>query len=149
MRRRHARQISVPTRVAVSSTNVSPPPATSRRVVVIEDDRDAGQALVEVLELEGHQVSLAADGLSGVALAQALKPDVVLCDIGLPDMDGFKVAKMLRDDASLAATRLVALSGYGQAEDRTRAREAGFDLHLTKPPSLEALQRALLPRPTE
>jgi CheY-like chemotaxis protein len=125
----------------------SPPPIPpiSRNVLIIEDDRDAGQALVEVLELEGHRVSLALDGRSGVALAQALKPDVVLCDIGLPGLDGFKVAKMLRDDANLAATRLVALSGYGQAEDRTRAREAGFDVHLTKPPSLEALQRALQP----
>jgi CheY-like chemotaxis protein len=121
----------------------------SQNVLVIEDDRDAGQALVEVLELEGHRVSLAVDGLSGIALARTLKPDVILCDIGLPDLDGFKVARMLRDDARLAATRLVALSGYGQAEDRHRARQAGFDLHLTKPPSLEALQRALLPKPNE
>ena len=125
---------------------IPPPiPPISRNVLVIEDDRDAGQALVEVLELEGHRVSLAVDARSGIALAQVLKPDVVLCDIGLPDFDGFKVAKMLRDDATLAATRLVALSGYGQAEDRTRARQAGFDLHLTKPPSLEALQKALQP----
>jgi two-component system CheB/CheR fusion protein len=116
---------------------------TPRHVLVIEDDHDAGQALVEVLELEGHRVALAGDGQSGIAMARALKPDVVLCDIGLPDLDGFKVARVLRDDASLTTTRLVALSGYGRAEDRFRSREAGFDLHLTKPPSLEALQEAL------
>jgi CheY-like chemotaxis protein len=122
-------------------------PPTSCHVLIIEDDRDAGQALVEVLELEGHRVALAANGQTGIALARRLKPEVVLCDIGLPDLDGFEVARLLRQDSELEGTRLVALSGYGQAEDRSRAREAGFDLHLTKPPSLEALQRALLPLP--
>jgi CheY-like chemotaxis protein len=74
-----------------------------------------------------------------VALARELRPDVVLCDIGLPDLDGYEVARALRREEALRGTRLVALSGYAQPEDRERARAAGFDAHLAKPPETAAL----------
>jgi signal transduction histidine kinase/ActR/RegA family two-component response regulator len=126
----------------------APPPVAARRVLVIEDDPDAAQTLGEALELEGHTVEHARDGATGVALAHARRPDVVLCDIGLPDLDGYEVARALRNDAGLRGTRLVALSGYAQPEDVDRAREAGFDAHLAKPAPIESVTSALAPDPT-
>ena len=87
-----------------------------------------------------HRVSLARDGNSGIALARELLPDVVLCDIGLPDLSGYDVARALRTIDELRATRLIALTGYTQPGDKRRAEEAGFDAHLSKPPPLEELQ---------
>ena len=114
-------------------------PGAPRRVLVIEDNVDAGFTLAEVLSLEGHEVRVARDGASGITLARALEPDVVLCDIGLPDVDGYEVARTLRRDDGLRSTRLVALTGYAQPEDQRRARDAGFDAHLGKPPDLPTL----------
>jgi PAS domain S-box-containing protein len=114
-----------------------------RVVLVIDDNVDAGQSLAEMLELEGHVVHVARDGRSGVALARKLQPDVVLCDIGLPDIDGYEVARTLRRDDALRAIRLVALSGYAQPEDRQRATEAGFDAHVAKPIAPDDLMTAV------
>jgi PAS domain S-box-containing protein len=108
-------------------------------ILVIEDNLDAGETLAEVLQLQGHRVRVARDGRSGLALARETHPDVVLCDIGLPDIDGYEVARELRRDEALRATRLVALSGYAQPEDRQRAREAGFDAHIAKPADVDTL----------
>lgn len=127
----------------------APLPAAGTRaieVLVIDDNLDAAESIAEVLKMEGHRVHVATDGLSGIMKAHELKPDVVLCDIGLPDVDGYEVARALRADDSLRSTRLIALSGYAQAEDRRRAREAGFDAHLAKPASLEALLAAVTGR---
>jgi PAS domain S-box-containing protein len=118
-----------------------------RRILVIEDNLDAGQTLADLLELEGHRAHVATDGRQGIALARELKPDVVLCDIGLPDMSGYDVARALRSDGTLRTTRLIALTGYAQPEDRQRAREAGFDGHLPKPPDIEELWRSIEERP--
>jgi PAS domain S-box-containing protein len=123
------------------------PEGVRRRVVIIEDNADAGQSLAEVLELDGHEVSVARDGRSGLALVRRVRPDVVLCDVGLPDVDGYEVARAIRRDEALRAVRLVALSGYAQPEDRERAKAAGFDLHLAKPPDLDQLARALAGEP--
>jgi CheY-like chemotaxis protein len=109
----------------------------------VEDNVDAGQSLADLLEMEGHRVVLTRDGRSGIAMARSIRPDVVLCDLGLPDVDGFEVARTLRRDEALRATRLVALSGYARVEDRRGARDAGFDVHLPKPPPLDALRAAL------
>jgi CheY-like chemotaxis protein len=110
------------------------------RILVVDDNADAGESLGELLELEGHDVRLARDGPSGVAAAQAFRPDVVLCDIGLPGtLDGYGVARALRGDPDVRDAYLVALTGYAGAEHRARAAEAGFDRHLAKPPSLEAI----------
>ena len=118
-------------------------PSGRRRVLIIEDNVDAADSLREALELSEHKVEVAYTGPSGIAKARASKPEVVFCDIGLPGMDGFEVARAFRADDVLRGTRLVALSGYALPEDVQRAREAGFDQHVAKPPSLERLEEAL------
>ena len=118
-------------------------PSGRRRVLIIEDNVDAADSLREALELSEHKVEVAYTGLSGIAKARASKPEVVFCDIGLPGMDGFEVARAFRADDVLRGMRLVALSGYALPEDVQRAREAGFDQHVAKPPSLESLEEAL------
>jgi PAS domain S-box-containing protein len=114
-----------------------------RAILVIEDNLDARETLAEILELRGHSVHVARDGRSGLALARELRPDVVLCDIGLPDIDGYEVARELRRDDAFRATQLIALSGYAQPEDRQRARDAGFDSHIAKPADLDELMEVL------
>jgi PAS domain S-box-containing protein len=120
-----------------------PAPAPTRRVLLIEDNIDAVETLKVALELNDHTVELAYTGAQGVEKARAFQPDVVLCDIGLPGMDGFQVARTIRADPNLCAVALIALSGYAQPEDLDRSKEAGFDLHLAKPLSLETLERAM------
>ena len=117
--------------------------ARSRRVLIIEDNDDARQMLVALLELGGHEVREAETGASGLQRAQAQRPDIALVDIGLPDLDGYEVARRLRSSEAGRDMKLVAVSGYGQAEDQRRAIEAGFDAHLTKPVSAELLRQAL------
>jgi CheY-like chemotaxis protein len=112
-------------------------------VLIIEDNEDAAETLAQVLAIEGHRTRIAHDGTSGIALALELKPDVVLCDLGLPDLDGCEVARTLRSNGDLPRTRLVALSGYAQPEDRQRARSAGFDAHLPKPARMSELNDIL------
>jgi PAS domain S-box-containing protein len=139
--------VSLPLAAAPTAPHGRPPdPKVSSRgrsVVIIEDNDDAARTLAEVLALSGHSVRIALDGRSGIELARAVAPDFVICDLGLPDLDGFEVARALRADGRLGATRLVALSGYAQAEDRERAREAGFDAHLPKPAVIEQLDALL------
>jgi CheY-like chemotaxis protein len=112
-------------------------------VLIIEDNADTGQSLSVVLELNGYRVRTAHDGRTGIARAHELKPDVVLCDIGLPDIDGYEVARTLRADETLRLTRLIALSGYARPEDTLRAKAAGFDAHIPKPPELGELAQLL------
>ena len=112
-------------------------------MLVIEDNEDAANSLREVLEFDEHVVEVAYTGREGIEKAQAFHPDVVLCDIGLPEMDGYEVARTMRADPELGRVGLIALSGYAQPEDVEMAREAGFDAHLAKPPSIETLERAL------
>lgn len=122
-----------------------------RRVLVIEDNVDAAESLRMVLELSGHEVFIAATGPAGIEKARVLEPDVVLCDIGLPGpMNGYQVARALRADPATARLYLTALTGYGMEEDRSRAIEAGFDTHLTKPTDPSVLKRLLanLPSPS-
>jgi two-component system CheB/CheR fusion protein len=116
----------------------------SHRILIVEDNFDAAESLRLFLELTGHEVEVAHDGALGVAMARERQPEIVLCDIGLPgELDGYAVARALRSDPELSSTRLIALTGYGQAEDRRLASEAGFDLHLTKPTDPDALLRVL------
>jgi two-component system CheB/CheR fusion protein len=127
------------------------PDAGPRRVLVVEDDRDSAEGIAALLRLRGHSVEVALDGPSALAKARDFRPDVVLCDIGLPgELDGYEVARALRSDPALKSARLIALTGYGQRDDQRRANEAGFDAHLTKPADLtqlEALLQAPPPRP--
>jgi CheY-like chemotaxis protein len=112
--------------------------SASRRVLVIEDSVDAAEIMAELLKRRGHEVRIAHDGATGLTLARSFHPQVILLDIGLPDMDGYAVAHRLRSE-DLGGDLLVALTGYGEADDRERARKAGFDRHLTKPVDPDAL----------
>ena len=114
-----------------------------RRILVIEDNPDVASSLQEALALQGHQVDVAYDGPCGLRMARELRPEVALCDIGLPGMDGYAVARAFRADAALEGVFLVALTGYALPEDRSRATEAGFDRHVGKPPSIEELEALL------
>jgi CheY-like chemotaxis protein len=123
------------------------PKATSegggRRVLVVEDSRDSAASLRMLLEVVGYQVRVAYTGGAGLAEAQAWRPEAIVCDIGLPEMDGYEVARRLRRTAGLEGVLLVALTGYGRDEDRRQAFAAGFDYHLTKPADPDELRRLL------
>ena len=110
---------------------------------MIEDNVDGAMMLAGLLEMMGHRVRVAHDARSGIAAAMAVAPDVVLCDIGLPDASGYEVARALRVEPALEQTTLVALSGYASPEDEQRALDAGFDAHLAKPAPLDRLEALL------
>jgi len=113
------------------------------RILLIEDNRDAARSLQLLLSLQGHEVSLAFDGHEGLDAIRAARPEVIISDLGLPGgMDGYAIAKTIRDDPQYQDVYLIALSGYGQEEDRKKAQESGFDLHLVKPVDPAALKRA-------
>lgn len=110
-----------------------PAPVTKHRVLVVDDNLDAGLSLCRLLALLGHDTHLARTGYEAVDLARRLRPEFVLLDIGLPGYDGFQVAEILRRDSALAAAKIIAVTGHGREEDRERARQAGIDHHLLKP----------------
>ncbi|MGP8437951.1 chemotaxis protein CheB [Paraburkholderia fungorum] len=115
--------------------------ALPRRILIIDDNADASEALAMLLANAGHQVETCRDGVSGLSAVATFSPDVVLLDIGLPDMDGYEVARRLREHGSNRNVILIAVTGYGLPADRLRSAEAGFDHHLTKPVDYEALIR--------
>jgi two-component system CheB/CheR fusion protein len=112
-------------------------------VLVVEDNVDAAETVQILLELDGHEVAVAHTGTDGIEMARRLRPDLVLCDLGLPGTSGFEVARALRQDAALSGVRLVAVSGYGRESDQRQARESGFERVLVKPVSPEALRQLL------
>ncbi|MGZ8711348.1 MAG: ATP-binding protein, partial [Thermoanaerobaculia bacterium] len=124
-------------------------PGRPRRILVVDDSADQAESLGLLLELIGNEVRVAQNGVDAIAAAAEFHPEVAFLDIGLPGMDGYEIARRLRQDAGLANLFLIALSGYGTDEDRRRAREAGFDLHLTKPVLPDRLRSALaeIPEP--
>ena len=113
------------------------------RILVIEDNRAAASSMQMFLRELGHQVEIANNGPSGISIAERIKPEVVLCDIGLPAVDGYEVARLLRQKKELGEICLVAVSGYGQDQDKRRALEAGFNAHFAKPVDFQKLQRLL------
>ncbi len=126
------------------------PPATPRanatdvstRILLIEDNADAAASMSMLLTMTGHTVAVAATGVIGLRMGREFAPRVVICDIGLPGgMDGYAVARAMREDATLSSAYIVALSGYGQDTDKQNALKAGFDTHLTKPVDFEDLRR--------
>jgi len=121
----------------------APPEVDGQRVLIVEDNRDAARMLATLLKLEGFEVLTAADGRAGLELARQERPDVALIDIGLPEIDGYEVARRIRNDDELRNVRLVALTGYAQQSDRRRALQAGFDDHLAKPFKPEKLVSVL------
>jgi CheY-like chemotaxis protein len=132
--------------VSAAEAQPSPAPplrrAAERRVLVVDDNVDAAESLAEVVELLGHAAEIAYDGPTALAMARASAPDVVLCDLGLPGMSGYEVARSLR--AAGSRCRLIAVSGYALPEDVRNAVSAGFDGHLAKPAAFGDLERLLL-----
>ena len=118
-------------------------PARRLRILIIEDNVDTARTLALLLQWHGHEVMTAHTGPLGLQKAQEWRPEIILCDIGLPEMDGYAVARAVRGEPATAHVRLIAVSGYGQEDDRRRSEEAGFDLHLTKPVDPVELQRLL------
>ncbi|MET0287579.1 MAG: ATP-binding protein [Polyangiales bacterium] len=119
------------------------PIASRARVMVVDDNSDALTTLSEALRTHGHEVHTAQDAASALALAEQITPEVAVLDIGLPGMDGYELARRLRQLPGFAHIKLVAVTGYGQASDKQRAHEAGFDEHLVKPVNLQALRGVL------
>lgn len=135
----------VPSTPSTSSPTSSPVKFSQRcrRVLIVEDNADSREMLRVALEIAGHQVFVAEDGLRGIEQASTVRPDVVLLDLGLPELDGYEVARRLRHAAGGQNMLIVALSGYGRQEDKERSRESGFDFHLVKPVDPSAVERIL------
>ncbi|QEH33874.1 Autoinducer 2 sensor kinase/phosphatase LuxQ [Aquisphaera giovannonii] len=114
-------------------------PSRHVRILVVEDNRDSAESLRMLLATHGYDVRLAFNGVEGVQSAQQSHPDVIICDVGLPGMDGFAVARAIREHPDLRHVRLIAVTGYGREDDRKRALDSGFDSHLVKPADPEAL----------
>jgi CheY-like chemotaxis protein len=118
-----------------------------RRVLVVEDNRDMADSLRELLEVWGHEATVAYNGPAGIRTALQLQPEIVLCDLGLPGQDGYGVAAALRRAPAVSSARLIAISAYALEDYRRRSLEAGFDLFMPKPLDLEELQRLLATEP--
>jgi signal transduction histidine kinase/CheY-like chemotaxis protein len=119
--------------------DAAPAASATRRVLVVDDNRDAADMLASYLRMNGHQVEVAQDGAGGLLKAQREWPDIALLDIGMPGMDGYTLARRLRETPQGRAMRLAALTGWGQTADQERAYAAGFDAHFTKPVNMDAL----------
>jgi len=126
-----------------------PPPSISRRVLIVDDSLDGAESLSMLLEMAGHQTWQAHDGVEAIASAERLRPDVVLLDIGLPRMNGYEACRRIRSEGWGKDLVLVALTGWGQEEDRLQSRQAGFDAHMVKPVDHDVLLEFLasLPAP--
>jgi len=112
-------------------------------VLIIDDNRDIAEILSSLLEKEGHEVMVAYNGTQGIANARQFRPEVLICDIGLPGLNGYQVAQTFRTDEELKDVILISLTGYTQPEELQRAQEAGFQYQLSKPVDLETLIQAL------
>ena len=124
--------------------------ARSLSVLVVEDDVDVARTLRALLDLLGHRARVVHLGRDAITAAREERPDVLLCDIGLPGgIDGYEVARRFRADASLSSVHLIAVTGWGHPDDRGKALEAGFNLHLTKPVGPDRLEAVLLAVPTQ
>ena len=143
--------IRLPAEAATTTSAAEPPKrpangrsARGRRVLVVDDNVDAATMLAALVRQLGHEVEIVHDGSAALKAAEGYRPEVVLLDIGMPGMNGFEVARRLRELARIPAVRIVAVTGWGKPEDQLRSREAGFDMHLIKPVELSEIKRALL-----
>ena len=133
----------VPERDPVESASRGETSRTGKRVLVVDDNIDAAESIAVYLRLEGHDVRTVSDGAQAVALAQVFAPQVAVLDIGLPGMNGYEVARRLKNHGADAPALLIALTGYGQKEDRARSQEAGFHHHFVKPADPRVIQSAI------
>jgi len=131
---------AVPAPAAAVPTQKSAQASVRRRILVVDDHRDSADTLAILLTIMGHDVRTAYDGQEAIELAAQYRPEVVLLDIGLPAKSGYDVARELRNAHDRSQLILIAVSGYGQDDDRRRGREAGFDHHLVKPVRPEELK---------
>lgn len=131
----------------MTATQKSPlNPSGRLRILLVDDSRDACTVMGMLLETYGYEVRVAHTGDAALAVADEYRPQVVLLDIGLPDLDGYEVCRRLRSREAVASATIIALSGHGEPEDRTESRAAGFDHHVLKPANIGELQR-LFPQP--
>jgi CheY-like chemotaxis protein len=121
---------------------------TRCRLLIVDDNVDSAESLAELLSLAGHDIRTAHDGMSALREAESQLPDVILLDIGLPRMDGYEVARRMRQNQALETVTLIAMTGYGQDDDRRRSQEAGFNYHLVKPVDPNEIRRLLVAKPT-
>jgi CheY-like chemotaxis protein len=119
------------------------PSPSGKRLLVVDDNQDAADSLAMLLRLQGHEVRVAYSGMAALEMTKAYSPDALFLDIGMPGMDGYEVARRLRQQPGLENVVLAALTGWGQHEDRRRTAEAGFNHHLVKPPEPEAVETVL------
>jgi CheY-like chemotaxis protein len=130
-------QLSAPAEVG------APADLSRRRVLIADDNLDAALSLSTLLQMAGHITEIAANGLEAVSLTASFKPDIAILDIGMPELNGYDAARRIREHASGKNLVLIALTGWGQDEDRQRSREAGFDGHLAKPASYAAIAKLI------
>jgi len=140
--------VHLPTPATAAEPEVTPNqqvnnPSAARRILVIDDNADAALSLSMLLKLSGYQVHSCSSGRAGIQAAELLRPAVILCDIGMPELDGYATCRLIRQQSWGESIVLIALTGYGGEEDKQRTREAGFDGHLVKPVDLGALQALL------
>jgi len=138
--------IELPLLAAPEAVQAAPAAALApgaRRLLLVDDNIDSAEVMGELLRAMGHEVHVAHDAGGAMALAHAQRPDAVILDIGLPNIDGYTLARMMRADPVLAATRLIAHTGYGSEQDRQKTADAGFDFHLVKPADFGLLERTL------
>lgn len=115
----------------------------SLKILIIDDNKDLADIMCQLISFLGYKAESSYNGKDGIAKARELQADVIICDIGLPDISGYEVAKLIRKDSIIQDTLLIALSGYAQSQDKDHSQEAGFDMHLVKPVSLETLEMIL------
>jgi len=145
----HGTEFTVRLPVSAQAPRAAPPvaaapvPAAGRRVLIVDDSEDGAESLAMLLEFGGHETYKAHDGIAALEAAERLRPDAVLLDIGLPRMNGYEVGRRIRQTPWGKQLTLVALTGWGQDEDRDRSRDAGFDAHMVKPVDLDALLKLL------
>src|SRR5262249_32857357 len=121
----------------------APQQGLRHRILVVDDNIDAAESLGTMLAYSGHDVRVAHGGAEALTAAREFAPNVMILDLGMPEMDGYAVARAVRSDPKMASTRLIALSGYGQPDDRRRTADVGFDEHLVKPVEHDVLNAAL------
>jgi len=140
---------TMPAKIVSSAPAESVPEGTKYRILLIEDNKLTAESTRLLLSDDGYEVQTASNGQTGLETARNFHPQVVLCDIGLPGMDGYQVIRSLRQDEALASSYAIAMTGYGREEDQRQAHEAGFDLHMTKPIDYDNLRRTLASLPTK
>jgi PAS domain S-box-containing protein len=135
-------------RAQIPATVAGPSPQVRRRILIVDDNEDGAESLAMLLEVGEHEIHIVHDGPEAIEAAERLRPDVMLLDIGLPRMDGYEVCRRIRQEAWGRELTVVALTGWGQEEDRQRSRDAGFDAHLVKPVDYDQLEKLVASLPS-